>query len=366
MHYRVIDVSSIKELARQWYPRAYFAAPDKAGDHRALTDIQESIDELRYYRRAVFVAQPGPDTDAARPSPRRSSTDPVRADGASDQHPRCVRLVHAVSGESPARVVGVAQLVEHRLVVPVAAGSSPVVHPTRNPRTRVIVVGVLSFSGSSAQPDVAGTADDLHDARSRWSRSRGPTERVTARRTSTVTAYSISPIGMRPKMSPLFVRALNANGCTAKFASMSPELARAENSSTVGRSHGCRRCRWRWSRRGRGGCWRSRRQSRWRRGSAAWPAPPPSTTTPHPGDSQVHAAADDLDLVATPPQLVGRLEQPALDLGPDHDVELVPSTRRTSASVERIAELRIVADIEAVRGRPCAAGRQRRHGRPRR
>ncbi len=66
MHYRVIDVSSIKELTRQWYPRAYFAAPSKAGDHRALTDINESIDELRYYRKAVFVSPPGPDTDAAR------------------------------------------------------------------------------------------------------------------------------------------------------------------------------------------------------------------------------------------------------------------------------------------------------------
>jgi len=66
LHYRVVDVSSIKELARQWYPRAYYAAPDKAGDHRALTDINESIDELRYYRKAVFVPPPGPDTDAAR------------------------------------------------------------------------------------------------------------------------------------------------------------------------------------------------------------------------------------------------------------------------------------------------------------
>ena len=66
LHYRVVDVSSIKELARQWYPRAYFAAPDKAGHHRALTDITESIDELRYYRKAVFVPPPGPDTDAAR------------------------------------------------------------------------------------------------------------------------------------------------------------------------------------------------------------------------------------------------------------------------------------------------------------
>ncbi len=66
LHYRVIDVSSIKELARQWFPRAYFAAPAKAGHHRALVDIQESIEELRYYRRAVFQAAPGLDSEAAK------------------------------------------------------------------------------------------------------------------------------------------------------------------------------------------------------------------------------------------------------------------------------------------------------------
>ena len=66
LHYRVVDVSSIKELARRWYPRAYFASPAKAGSHRALADIQESIEELRYYRAAVFVPQPGPDSDTAR------------------------------------------------------------------------------------------------------------------------------------------------------------------------------------------------------------------------------------------------------------------------------------------------------------
>jgi len=60
LHYRVVDVSSIKELARRWYPRAYFNAPPKRGNHRALADIQESIEELRYYRAAVFVAAPGP------------------------------------------------------------------------------------------------------------------------------------------------------------------------------------------------------------------------------------------------------------------------------------------------------------------
>jgi oligoribonuclease len=66
LHYRIVDVSSIKELARRWYPRAYFAAPPKSGNHRALADIQESIEELRYYRAAVFVAQPGPDSETAR------------------------------------------------------------------------------------------------------------------------------------------------------------------------------------------------------------------------------------------------------------------------------------------------------------
>ena len=66
LHYRIVDVSSIKELSRRWYPRAYFAAPTKRGNHRALADIQESIEELRYYREAVFVSQPGPDSGQAR------------------------------------------------------------------------------------------------------------------------------------------------------------------------------------------------------------------------------------------------------------------------------------------------------------
>ncbi|MDL4777433.1 MULTISPECIES: oligoribonuclease [Thermomonosporaceae] len=66
LHYRMVDVSSIKELARRWYPRVYFASPEKNGGHRALADITESIRELRYYRAAVFVPQPGPDSDTAR------------------------------------------------------------------------------------------------------------------------------------------------------------------------------------------------------------------------------------------------------------------------------------------------------------
>lgn len=66
LHYRIVDVSSIKELARRWFPRAYFASPEKRGNHRALADIGESIEELRYYREAVFVPAPGPDSETAR------------------------------------------------------------------------------------------------------------------------------------------------------------------------------------------------------------------------------------------------------------------------------------------------------------
>jgi oligoribonuclease len=65
LHYRSVDVSSIKELARRWFPRVYFNAPAKAGGHRALADILESIRELDYYRRALFVAEPGPSSEQA-------------------------------------------------------------------------------------------------------------------------------------------------------------------------------------------------------------------------------------------------------------------------------------------------------------
>lgn len=66
LHYRVIDVSTIKELARRWYPRAYFQSPAKTGNHRALGDIRDSINELRYYRQAVMVPAPGPDSKTAK------------------------------------------------------------------------------------------------------------------------------------------------------------------------------------------------------------------------------------------------------------------------------------------------------------
>ncbi len=66
LHYRMIDVSSIKELCRRWYPRAYFGQPAKGLEHRALVDILESIRELEYYRRAIFVPLPGPDVETGK------------------------------------------------------------------------------------------------------------------------------------------------------------------------------------------------------------------------------------------------------------------------------------------------------------
>lgn len=65
LHYRSIDVSTIKELSRRWFPAAFFGAPAKRGGHRALADIAESIQELAYFRNAVLVAQPGPDKAAS-------------------------------------------------------------------------------------------------------------------------------------------------------------------------------------------------------------------------------------------------------------------------------------------------------------
>ncbi|GAB3992547.1 oligoribonuclease [Nocardioides marmoraquaticus] len=85
LHYRIVDVSSIKELARRWFPRAYYNAPEKGGGHRALADIRESIEELRYYRDAVFVPAPGPDSSTAQQIARRHqgalSTAPGTAPG---------------------------------------------------------------------------------------------------------------------------------------------------------------------------------------------------------------------------------------------------------------------------------------------
>jgi oligoribonuclease len=87
LHYRMVDVSSIKELARRWYPRAYFASPPKHGGHRALADIKESIQELRYYREAIFVPPPGPDSATARLIAARHAGPVATAGGAGPAGP---------------------------------------------------------------------------------------------------------------------------------------------------------------------------------------------------------------------------------------------------------------------------------------
>lgn len=66
LHYRNVDVSSIKELVKRWYPKVYFQLPKKTGGHRALADIRESISELAYYQKTVFVESPGPTSEQAK------------------------------------------------------------------------------------------------------------------------------------------------------------------------------------------------------------------------------------------------------------------------------------------------------------
>jgi len=75
LHYRLVDVSTIKELARRWYPRAYYNSPEKHGGHRALADILDSIEELKYYREALFVPAPGPDSVTSKEIASRYGTD---------------------------------------------------------------------------------------------------------------------------------------------------------------------------------------------------------------------------------------------------------------------------------------------------
>ena len=77
LHYRNIDVSSIKELTRRWYPRVYFQLPKKSGNHRALADIRESIKELRYYRSTVLVEAPGPDSESAKAAAENLDADTI-------------------------------------------------------------------------------------------------------------------------------------------------------------------------------------------------------------------------------------------------------------------------------------------------
>ena len=97
LHYRMVDVSSIKELARRWYPRAYFASPQKHGGHRALADIRESIQELRYYREAIFVPEPGPDSATAREIAARLGPPGTGTPSARSPERRTDRLAGPVS-----------------------------------------------------------------------------------------------------------------------------------------------------------------------------------------------------------------------------------------------------------------------------
>jgi oligoribonuclease len=85
LHYRMVDVSSVKELVRRWYPRVYFASPAKKGGHRALADITESITELRYYRAAAFIPHPGPDSESARKTATRIAAEAAAAAQAQDK-----------------------------------------------------------------------------------------------------------------------------------------------------------------------------------------------------------------------------------------------------------------------------------------
>jgi oligoribonuclease len=77
LHYRLVDVSSIKELARRWFPKVYFNAPAKHGGHRALADIRESIQELKFYREVLFVAPPGPGADSVKQTASRFVLEPA-------------------------------------------------------------------------------------------------------------------------------------------------------------------------------------------------------------------------------------------------------------------------------------------------
>ena len=94
LHYRLVDVSSIKELVRRWFPRVYFNSPAKHGGHRALADIRESIEELKFYRQAVFVPQPGRTPTRSRRSPP-SSCWPRTPDGGGPGRTCGPCMIHA-------------------------------------------------------------------------------------------------------------------------------------------------------------------------------------------------------------------------------------------------------------------------------
>ena len=87
LHYRIIDVSSVKELAKRWFPSSYYSAPAKTGNHRALGDILDSIAELAYYRRAVFTAD-APDSTASAKIASEITSEYFPADSAESDQPK--------------------------------------------------------------------------------------------------------------------------------------------------------------------------------------------------------------------------------------------------------------------------------------
>ena len=138
LHYRMIDVSSIKELCRRWYPRIYFGQPEKGLAHRALADIHESIRELQYYRRTAFVAAAGAVDQRYRRDRRRTRAGRTATAEQSIRLPsvRAANIDDAAVPDGSAAMVAVVQLVEHQVVILAVAGSSPVSHPNRASRRK--------------------------------------------------------------------------------------------------------------------------------------------------------------------------------------------------------------------------------------
>ena len=135
LHYRMIDVSSIKELCRRWYPRVYYGQPEKGLAHRALADIHESIRELQLLppQRLRAAARGRRPARSRRSPPRLDGAPPRSGDTDSARRPRAANLAFAALRS--AAMVGVAQLVEHLVVVQEVAGSSPVTHPNEGIRS---------------------------------------------------------------------------------------------------------------------------------------------------------------------------------------------------------------------------------------
>ena len=159
LHYRMVDVSSIKELCRRWFPRVFYAKPEKGMAHRALADIHESIRELDYYRRTLFVAPPGPTVRGGPRRRRRPGPAPVGTRcGPAPSRRDTVDASPAPAGD---RMVGVAQLVEHLVVVQVVAGSSPVTHPMPRPRRTARTGRLVPLSPRRTVRPTAGAASSI-------------------------------------------------------------------------------------------------------------------------------------------------------------------------------------------------------------